>query len=94
MYKVAAKVKELSYYTRLNAEFKSDLFWWYYFLEHWNGLGLLRSTRGAQPANLCIQTDASGTWGCGTSEEKLAKRMQRCWDHGQGMISCTTHVQM
>lgn len=70
MYKVAAKVKELSYYTRLNAEFKSDLFWWYYFLEHWNGLSLLRSTSGGQPADLCIQTDASGTWGCGAAGEK------------------------
>ena len=65
MYKVAAKVKELSYYTRLSKEFKSDLFWWHYFLEHWNGLSLLRSAKNTIPADLSIQTDASGNWGCG-----------------------------
>ena len=41
MYMVAAKVKQLSYYTRLNKDFKSDLIWWHYFLECWNGLSLM-----------------------------------------------------
>lgn len=66
MYRTAAKVKELNFYTRLNSEFKSDLFWWYYFLQHWNGLSLLRSGQNSSPADLIIQTDASGTWGCGS----------------------------
>ena len=56
MYRAAAKVKELSYYTRLNEEFKSDLFWWHYFLESWNGLSLLRSEKNTSPIDLCIQT--------------------------------------
>ena len=65
MYKTAAKVRELSYYTRLNKEFKSDLFWWHYFLEHWNGLSLLRTAQNTSSIDFRIQTDASGTWGCG-----------------------------
>ena len=52
MYKAAAKVEELSYYTRLNKEIKSDLFRWHYFLEHWNGLSLLRPVKQVIPADL------------------------------------------
>ena len=66
MYRTAAKVSELSFYTRLNRDFKSDLFWWHYFLEQWNGLSLLSSARKASPIGLCVQTDVSGTWGCGS----------------------------
>ena len=65
MYGTAAKVKELLFYTRLNNEFKSDLYWWHIFLEHWNGLSFLRATGITNPIKLSIQTDASGSWGCG-----------------------------
>jgi hypothetical protein len=33
MYATAAKVKELDFFTRLNGGFRSDLFWWHFFLE-------------------------------------------------------------
>ena len=65
MYATAARVKELDYYTRLGREFKSDLAWWHTFLVSWNGLSLLRSVSRSTPADFVIQTDASGTWGCG-----------------------------
>ena len=65
MYQAAAKVKELSFFTCLTKEFRSDLFWWHFFLTSWNGLSLLRSSNFRQ-ADCCIQTDASGLWGCGT----------------------------
>ena len=64
MYKAAATVKELSFFTFLTKEFRSDLFWWHFFLTSWNGLSLLRSSNFKQ-ADCCIQTDASGLWGCG-----------------------------
>ena len=32
MYATAAKVLQLDYYTRLNEDFRSDLWWWYTFL--------------------------------------------------------------
>ena len=65
MYSTAAKVKELDYYTRLNKEFKSDLCWWHAFMANWNGLSLMRLQSTETPSDICIQTDASGSWGCG-----------------------------
>ena len=64
MYQAAAKVKELSFFTHLTKEFRSDLFWWHFFLASWNGLSLLHSSNFRQ-TDCCIQTDASGSWGCG-----------------------------
>ena len=59
MYATAAKVQQLDYYTRLNRDFRSDLYWWQKFLITWNGYSLLRSIM-AKP-DFCIQTDASGS---------------------------------
>ena len=65
MYNVAARVHELDYYTRLDREFKTDLCWWHTFLEEWNGVSLLHIADCPLPPQFTIQTDASGTWGCG-----------------------------
>lgn len=65
MYATAARVKELDFYTRLGKEFRSDLAWWHTFLARWNGLSLLRSGHSPTPPDYIIQTDASGSWGCG-----------------------------
>ena len=59
MYSTAVKLKEMSFHTRLNKNFKSDLYWWHFFLDCWNGLSPLRTTNTTSPANYCIQTDAS-----------------------------------
>ena len=64
MYQAAAKVKELTFFTRLTKEFRSDLFWWHFLLTSWNGLSLLHSSNFRQ-ADCCIQTYASDSWGCG-----------------------------
>jgi len=63
MYATVAKVRELDFYTSLNRDFRSDLHWWNTFLVSWNGLSLLRNTTIAP--QFYIQTDASGSWGCG-----------------------------
>ena len=65
MYSTAAKLKKLTFFTRLTKEFKSDLCWWHTFLHSWNGLSLLDHVSAARPPDCCIQTDASGAWGCG-----------------------------
>lgn len=66
MYATAAKLKKLHYYTRLNRQFRSDLVWWHTFICHWNGLSILRDPSSPPPnAAVTIQTDASGSWGCG-----------------------------
>ena len=60
---MAAKVKELDYFTRLNRCFRSDLYWWHFFLSDRNGISFLQlATSGVRP-DLFIQTDASGSWG-------------------------------
>ena len=41
MYSVAASVKELDYFTRLNKEFQSDVYWWHMFIKEWNGISFL-----------------------------------------------------
>ena len=65
MYATAAKLKKLHYYTRLNRQFCSDMAWWHTFLHHWNGLSILRDSSTPPPTQITIQTDATGSWGCG-----------------------------
>ena len=65
MYSVAAQVKELDYFTRLNKGFRSDLFWWHTFVSEWNGCSFLKVVAGEPRPQMAIQTDASGAWGCG-----------------------------
>ena len=60
----AAKVQELDYFTRLNNDFRSDLSWWHTFLAEWNGVSFLRQSSLSKHYDFCIQTDASGSWGC------------------------------
>ena len=61
MYEAAAKVQELDYFTRLNTNFRSELYWWHIFITHWNGTCFLPLST----PTLSIQTDASGLWGGG-----------------------------
>ena len=67
MYATAAKLRELHFYTRLYKEFRSDLCWWDIFLESWNGVSLLQCTsiQTIATPDFSIQTDESGSWGCG-----------------------------
>ena len=39
MYHAAARLKRLSYYTRLTAAVHLDLRWWHLFANYWNGVG-------------------------------------------------------
>ena len=64
MYRTAAKVKKLTYFSHLNKSFKSDLYWWHMFINHRNGISLLRSATTFPDYH--IYTDASGSWGFGT----------------------------
>ena len=75
MYSVAAKVKELDHFTRLNKEFRSDLYWWYTFINEWNGISFI------MPQTI-IQTDASASWSCGAFFQ--GDCLQRKWpEHWQ-----------
>ena len=55
----------MDYKRRLSVEFHSDLSQWHTFLEPWNGLSLLQSAALLKAPAYYIQTDTSGSWGCG-----------------------------
>ena len=55
---------------RLNASFRSDLVWWYTFLERWNGVAMLEAHQD-RPADHHLFTDASGSLGCGAWSGRL-----------------------
>jgi len=67
MYQAAARLKKLHHKTRLTKGFKSDLQWWNMFVTHWNGISFIAepSSSASLRPDYCIQTDASGHWGCG-----------------------------
>ena len=48
-------------FIRLNAHIKSDLLWWYTFIETWNGVEILQDPTQEV---ITIESDASGSWGC------------------------------
>ena len=65
MYNTAAKIKELHYYTTLTKAFKSDLHWWHFFVNSWNGVSFLECYAQQTSFDCQVVTDASGSWGCG-----------------------------
>ena len=67
----------MDFYTRLNKDFKSDLCWWHIFVDTWNGLCLLRCVSRPLIPDIYIQTDASGSCGCGSFF--LGKWLQWRW---------------
>jgi len=73
MHRLAARLKQLSHFTRLTKGFRSDLRWWYLFATHWNGLSFIQGSI----ANHIITSDASGTWGCGAVFE--SQWLQLAW---------------
>ena len=53
MYTSAAKLREMHYIIRLNKAFQSDLFWWYLFLQSWNGFSILRHLSVTSHPDFC-----------------------------------------
>lgn len=47
----------------LNTEFRSDLAWWQYFVQSWNGISFLPPSPFLPVCEMA--SDASGNWGCG-----------------------------
>ena len=65
MYSQAARLCRLSFFMRLSKDFHSDLTWWHLFIHSWNGISFLERASSLQPPDAHIETDASGSWGCG-----------------------------
>ena len=56
--------KRLHHRVRFSREAREDLEWWSAYADRWNGRGLIASL-GFGPPRARLQTDASGSWGCG-----------------------------
>ena len=50
------------HWIRINALTRSDIQWWLRFMEGWNGITLMPIAR---PEAVPLESDASGSWGCG-----------------------------
>ena len=61
---VMTTVKDRDRFVRLNAEIRSDLYWWSEFMVSWNGVGMITNP---DQAVVDLESDASGKWGCGAA---------------------------
>ena len=66
-------------FVRLNASFKSDLWWWHCFLDSWNGVAMMENCPSTDQ-EIHLYTDASGSFGCGAWWG--VERMQLQWPTG------------
>ena len=64
MIELSTSCKKLDRYIRFNSDFHSDLLWWHFFLDQWNGVSCLKTHTKHNP-DFIMFTDASGHWGCG-----------------------------
>ena len=60
---VMTSVQDRDRFIRLNADIRSDLLWWYTFIEPWNAVGILPDPTQEK---ITVESDASGSWGCAT----------------------------
>ena len=60
----SARHRTANSFSRLNAEARSDIFWWHSFIQHWNGISMMVASRKCNP-DVILTSDASGSWGCG-----------------------------
>ena len=61
---LSTKAKKMHHHLRLNRVTRSDLSWWKFFLDNWNGRGLMAAL-SRRPPDVTLTSDASGSWGCG-----------------------------
>ena len=61
---VMTTVKDRDRFVRLNAEIRSDLYWWSEFMVSWNGVGMITNP---DQAGVDLESDGSGKWGCGAA---------------------------
>ena len=53
-----------THHIRLNQAARSDITWWFLFVERWNGLSIAWDLRQCS-SDITVYPDASGSWGCG-----------------------------
>ena len=66
-------VKHPDHHLHLLAGVRSDLAWWFEFLEAWNGVSWMIAANKIVP-DVILTSDASGSWGCKAFWEKGGSR--------------------
>ena len=79
--------KQLDHFIRLNQAARSDIRWWYEFVESWNGTSMIIQAKKYNP-DLVMTSDASGSWGCGAFFGKQWFMLQ--WPAGMESTHITT----
>ena len=77
MFELSTTVQKMEHHVHLNSAVRSDLMWWWEFLEEWNGISLLTSL-GKREVSETVISDASGRWGCGAFWER--RWFQLSWE--------------
>lgn len=80
IFQLLGGVRQAHHRVRLNLSFRSDIEWWYTFVERWNGVSLMRPSTGAR-RSVHIWTDASGHFGCGAYAPATGEWIQAQWPH-------------
>ena len=87
MYSVVASVQKLDYFTRLNGEFRSDIYWWHIFLKEWNGVSFLQRLHPTLPSKLMhrdlgdvlASSAVNGSNCSGPQNGSKRQSWQKCW---------------
>lgn len=72
---LSTQAKQLDHFIRLNADARSDLEWWFQFIECWNGVSFLEAAIQISP-HFTVMTDASGSCSCGAIWEHRWLQLQ------------------
>ena len=75
---LSAITAQLDSKLRLNRDARADLEWWDTFVGDWNVVNLTSSI-GTQTHAICVQSDASGLWGCRAA--LVSSSPPRCFAH-------------
>ena len=76
LFELLSGVRKALHHVRLGATARSDLLWWYTFMEQWNGVNMIHHAL-APPVE--VWTDASGSFGCGAICPTFSRWIQLPW---------------
>ena len=76
LFELLSGVRKAHHHVRLGATARSDLLWWYTFMEQWNGVNMIHHAL-APPVE--VWTDASGSFGCGAICPTFSRWIQLPW---------------
>ena len=80
IFQLLGGVRQAHHRACLNLSFRSNIEWWYTFIEGWNGVSLMKPGLGTRQS-VHIWTDASGHFGCAAYVPATGEWLQAQWPH-------------